>query len=291
MLGITAYWASIFLPDVRRTFPFFLPNSTQSFISFRDSRRLLDLRTHHPFTDDTIVISRVCASFVQSYRQLTLFPRLQWSTPRTEAFFLFVVGVLWLGEFVIASGKDMPTVTSVCEYSYGSMDDVSAFSKLPDSFVEVPSMYSDIIGNTQCDAQTSQTVPTHNGGTRKSTWTTVSLKLIVLFSVCTQLVLRDACCTGILVDDLLPLFVPFPFPVQFYSSTLTPTTTAPQTQSSCTFSSRSLAARRLSVACTPGRSLSSSCPGSGNGRATPRASTRSRTACTQGSTRTPPASP
>ncbi|KAI0774310.1 hypothetical protein C8Q74DRAFT_1269417 [Fomes fomentarius] len=106
VLGITAYWASIFLPDVRHDYSIF-------------------------------------ALIIPSLTILLILVGLQWSTPRTEAFFLFVVGVLWLA--------------------------MAAWT-------------TDIIGNTQCDAQTSQTVPTHNGGTLSARSWCYEMRVVQAFS-------------------------------------------------------------------------------------------------------------
>ena len=68
-------------------------------------------------------------------------------------------------------------------------------------------MYRDIIGNTQCDALSDQTVPTKNGS-RTYQQDAGHLPDAHDVSSCgAELVLRDARRTGILVDDLLPLSV------------------------------------------------------------------------------------
>ncbi|KAI0722936.1 hypothetical protein C8Q76DRAFT_793930 [Earliella scabrosa] len=107
VLGITAYWASIFLPDVRHDYSIF-------------------------------------ALIIPSLTILLLLVGLQWSTPRTEAFFLFVLGVLWLA--------------------------MAAWT-------------TDVIGNMQCDAQTSDdTVPTKNGGTLAARSWCYEMRVVQAFS-------------------------------------------------------------------------------------------------------------
>ncbi|KAI1786516.1 hypothetical protein LXA43DRAFT_1033492 [Ganoderma leucocontextum] len=94
VLGIAAYWASIFLPDIRHDYSIF-------------------------------------GLIIPSLTILLILVGLQWSTPRTEAFFLFVLGVLWLA---------------------------------------MASWTTDIIGNTQCDSLSSQTVPTKSGTLSARSW-------------------------------------------------------------------------------------------------------------------------
>ncbi|KAI0638220.1 hypothetical protein C8Q77DRAFT_1215088 [Trametes polyzona] len=94
VLGITAYWASIFLPNIRHDYSIF-------------------------------------SLIIPSLTIVLLLVGLQWSTPRTEAVFLFVLGVLWLAE--------------------------AAWT-------------TDIIGNTQCDALTDQQIPTKSGSISEKSW-------------------------------------------------------------------------------------------------------------------------
>ncbi|KAH9899835.1 hypothetical protein C8Q73DRAFT_639374 [Cubamyces lactineus] len=94
VLGITAYWASIFLPNIR-----------------------------HDYSIFSLIVP--CLTIV------LILIGMQWSTPRTEAVFLFVLGVLWLAQ--------------------------AAWT-------------TDIIGNIQCDALTSQQVPTKTGSISERSW-------------------------------------------------------------------------------------------------------------------------
>ncbi|KAI0660948.1 hypothetical protein C8Q70DRAFT_1044233 [Cubamyces menziesii] len=94
VLGITAYWASIFLPNIR-----------------------------HDYSIFSLIVP--CLTII------LILIGLQWSTPRTEAVFLFVLGVLWLAQ--------------------------AAWT-------------TDIIGNIQCDSLTSQQVPTKTGSISERSW-------------------------------------------------------------------------------------------------------------------------
>ncbi|KAI0335501.1 hypothetical protein GY45DRAFT_804825 [Cubamyces sp. BRFM 1775] len=94
VLGITAYWASIFLPNIR-----------------------------HDYSIFTLIVP--CLTII------LILIGMQWSTPRTEAVFLFVLGVLWLAQ--------------------------AAWT-------------TDIIGNIQCDSLTSQQVPTKTGSISERSW-------------------------------------------------------------------------------------------------------------------------
>ncbi|RPD67126.1 hypothetical protein L227DRAFT_569311 [Lentinus tigrinus ALCF2SS1-6] len=94
VLGIAAYWASIFLPNIRHDYSIF-------------------------------------SLIIPSLTILLILVGLQWSTPRTEAVFLFILGTLWLA--------------------------MAAWT-------------TDIIGNLQCDSLTSQTVPTKSGSLSARNW-------------------------------------------------------------------------------------------------------------------------
>ncbi|KAI0776084.1 hypothetical protein BD413DRAFT_649335 [Trametes elegans] len=94
VLGIAAYWASIFLPNIRHDYSIF-------------------------------------SLIVPSLTIVLILIGMQWSTPRTEAVFLFVLGVLWLAQ--------------------------AAWT-------------TDIIGNTQCDALTNQQVQTKSGSLSAKSW-------------------------------------------------------------------------------------------------------------------------
>ncbi|RDX55661.1 hypothetical protein OH76DRAFT_1397057 [Lentinus brumalis] len=94
VLGITAYWGSIFLPNI-----------------------------HHDYT--------IFGLIIPSFTILIILVGFQWSTPRTEAAFLFILGVLWL---------------------------------------TMAAWTTDIIGNTQCDGLTDQTVPTKSGSLAARNW-------------------------------------------------------------------------------------------------------------------------
>ncbi|KAI0650725.1 hypothetical protein C8Q79DRAFT_1006963 [Trametes meyenii] len=94
VLGIAAYWASIFLPNIRHDYSIF-------------------------------------SLIIPSLTIVIILIGIQWSTPRTEAFFLFVFGVLWLAQ--------------------------AAWT-------------TDIIGNIQCDALTDQQIPTKSGSLSERSW-------------------------------------------------------------------------------------------------------------------------
>ncbi|KAI0832458.1 hypothetical protein BC628DRAFT_1406926 [Trametes gibbosa] len=94
VLGIAAYWASIFLPNI-----------------------------HHDYSIFSLIVPALTL--------LLLLVGLQWSTPRTEAVFLFILGVLWLAE--------------------------AAWT-------------TDIIGSTQCDSLGLQQVITKSGSIAAKSW-------------------------------------------------------------------------------------------------------------------------
>ncbi|KAK7695795.1 hypothetical protein QCA50_000433 [Cerrena zonata] len=105
VLGIDAYFASIFLPNLHRDFTIF-------------------------------------AIVVPSLTILVFIAILSWSQPRVDAFILFILGSLWLA--------------------------MGAWS-------------ADIIGTTQCDALTDQTIQTKNG-TLKARSYCYEMKVIEAFS-------------------------------------------------------------------------------------------------------------
>lgn len=98
-----------------------------------------------------------CAPFT-SPRRLEF--RFQWSTPRTEAFFLFILGVLWLGEQCCVSHFNADCSIFISQPRHRGRRK-SGRTSPPGLALIAP--HSDIIGNIQCDALTSQAIPTKSG--------------------------------------------------------------------------------------------------------------------------------
>ncbi|KAI9000976.1 hypothetical protein BD414DRAFT_511587 [Trametes punicea] len=94
VLGITAYFASIFLPNIR-----------------------------HDFSIFSLIVPSLTIVFILI--------GMQWSTPRTEAIFLFILGVLWLAQ--------------------------AAWT-------------TDILGSLQCDSLTNEQLPTKTGTISERSW-------------------------------------------------------------------------------------------------------------------------
>ena len=127
-------------------------------------RRLLHFRSHRSVLDGIPHIARVCPVPISTRAPFTHIRRsefrFQWSTPRTEAFFLFVLGVLWLGEQC-----HIPSFSAGCSIfvSQPRHRGRRKSGRPSPHFLALIAPRSDIIGNIQCDALTSQAIPTKSG--------------------------------------------------------------------------------------------------------------------------------